>query len=115
MKKHIEVIETGYPVNCPFCNELIRDDDEDSPCYEYVGDCPHLIFEANDNGFEQMSVKFMDNMGIPNDANTSLHGFYPKEESIDEFTSKCTIPGSVKLAVYSGHGGFMGCYYGFAP
>ena len=116
-ENQIVVIETGYPINCPFCGELIRDDDEDSPCFYEGGRCEHLLFEATDYGFEYRSEIFNLHMGIEAKGESHTDEFYPEDEdyAFDGFTSKVTIPGSIKYAVYEGLGGSLGAYFGFVP
>ena len=117
MKNQIEVIETDYPVNCPFCDELIRGYDEDSPCFDEGGRCEHLLFEASDAGFEYRSEKFSRHMGIEPINEELRDEFQPVDEKygIDGFTNKVTIPSSIKYAIYEGLGGSLGAYWGFAP
>ena len=109
MKNQIEVIETDYPVNCPFCDEIIRSDDEDSPCYYDGGRCEHLLFEASDDGFEYRAERFNQHMAIEPAKDALTDDFEPVDEEygIDGFTNKVTIPGSIKYAIYEGLGGSL--------
>jgi hypothetical protein len=111
----IEKIETDYPINCPFCDELIRDDDEDGPCFDESGDCEHLLFVATDDGFEEYSERLCENMNVDLEKINSLDEAVPEDSNIDEFTDGVTIPGSIKYAIYEGLGGSLGAYFGFAP
>lgn len=112
----IKEIESGDPINCPFCNELIRDDDEQSPCFDKSGRCEHLLFVAVDEGFEFRSNQFNQHMNIEPPRENETDDFFPEneEDGIDGFTNKVTIPGYIKLAIYEPHG-FNGAYFGFAP
>ena len=60
----IKKIETDYPIYCPFCDELIRGDEEDGPCFYESGECEHLLFVATDCGFEEYTERFCENMNI---------------------------------------------------
>jgi hypothetical protein len=111
----INKIETNYPIHCPFCNELIRGDEEDGPCFYESGECDHLLFVATDDGFEESSEMFCENMNIDLEDIGSLDEIANEDSNIDEFTDKVTIPGSVKYAIYEGLGGSLGAYFGFAP
>jgi len=111
----IEKIETDYPILCPFCDELIRGDDEDGPCFYESGDCEHLLFVACDEGFEKFSERFCENMNIDPVKRKSLDELANEDSNIDEFTDKVTISGSIKYAIYEGLGGSLGAYFGFAP
>lgn len=111
----IEKIETTYPIYCPFCDELIRGDDEDGPCFYESGDCEHLLFVATDCGFEEYSVRFCENMNVDPEQTTSLDEAIHEYSHIDNFTDNVTIKGSIKYAIYEGLGGSLGAYFGFAP
>ena len=107
--------EPDYPIYCPFCDELIRGDEEDGPCFYESGECEHLLFVATDCGFEEYTERFCENMNIDLEKITSLDAEVPFGSNIDEFTDNVTIPGSIKYAIYEGLGGSLGAYFGFAP
>jgi hypothetical protein len=83
-----------------------------------AGVCEHALFFVTDGGFEYRSSRFNEHMGLfdnqvsepelPLDEGTGFEGY-------DAFTSKVTIPGSVKIASYMEPPALFGAYYGFAP
>jgi hypothetical protein len=111
----IKKLETDYPIYCPFCDELIRGDEEDGPCFYESGECEHLIFVATDCSFEEFTERFCKNMNVDLEKVKSLDDAANAYSNIDEFTDNVTIPGSIKYAIYEGLGGSLGAYFGFAP
>lgn len=112
----IKKIETDYPIYCPFCDQIIRDEDEEGEFFYEPNVCPHLLFSACDDGFEFRSERFNEHMNIESkEDDEDFDDFHPDGINIDAFTDKVTIPGSVKYAIYEGLGDSLGAYYGFAP
>lgn len=114
-KEKIKKTETDYPIDCPFCKQLIRSENEDEEYFYESNICEHTLFVADDAGFEYRSERFNKNMKIESADDEDYDEFIPEGMNIDEFTDEVTIPGSVKYAIYEGLGGSLGAYYGFAP
>jgi len=92
-------------IHCPFCGTLVHEYvDEESPIEFH--DCPHLLFilTDGDDPTEGIAKEFETNM-----ASIEYDG------SVDNYTNLCTIPNSIKIAVYEPAPSFFGVYAGFAP
>ena len=80
---------------CPFCGTHTVSE-------HGVEGCSHFIYMATDDGFEVISEA----LGF--DGNVALG-----EDTIDEFTDKLDIDGSVKFAMYDPAPSEYGAYVGF--
>jgi|LSQX01.1.fsa_nt_gb hypothetical protein len=114
-KKLIQVKEVHLPVNCPFCLELIYYVDKEIDCFNTEGSCEHLLFKATDNGFRYVSQSFIENMNLTVEEQKNLSRPTFRGDTIDVFTSKVTIPESIKYAAPESEGSTLKVYFGFAP
>jgi len=80
---------------CPFCGVKVIASDG-------IKQCEHVIFHANDYGFEYVSV------GIGFDVKVEL-----EDMSVDEYTDNLEIENAFKFAIYDPAPGSFGGYIGF--
>ncbi len=115
----ITEILPSEPIFCPFCGlQAYPGDEAEDWTFDAATDvCEHTIFVATDAGFEYRASRFNDHMGLPDDQDPEPDFPEDGEDSTgyDGFTSKVSIPGSVKFASYTPAPSFFGVYYGFAP
>ena len=117
MASKIEVREVPYGENlcCPFCESVVADWDKvnASGGEEGYSTCPHTILVGHDMGIDFVDDRFTDAFGLQK---AIFEGEYEDVvSSLDELTSLCPIPGSVKLAQYQPAPSFYGNYACFAP
>ncbi len=80
---------------CPFCGTKVISD-------EGLKNCDHVLYHANDNGFDYVKT------GIGFDADVDLD-----EQTIDEFTETLEFENSFKIAVYDPPPSLFGGYVAF--
>jgi hypothetical protein len=104
----VELACYDHPIFCPFCGQKAFEPDVESP--ENL--CKHVLFIANDEGFEYRSPRFNRLMNIENVADFDVE---LGDSGYDGFTDSLCCADSVKFAIYVGPPAFFGAYYGFAP
>ena len=98
----MEIIEVGHAekINCPFCNQLILENDGKRPPEK----CPHTLIIATDVGVEFCSGK-LDQDALEDQT---------EDDSWDEITDKIDYPGAKKIKCYAPAPSLFGAYFVFA-
>jgi len=117
MTETIEVREVNdffdEPPHCPFCKAQVIEPKDDGFDSDFKP-CPHLLFYAQDDGWEHLSEHAKQEfirLGVMAEDESLID----PHASIDEITSRIEIPGSIKLATYMSPPSMHGAYLGFAP
>ncbi len=114
----MEIIEVEYgeSIKCPFCGKTILSD-------EGFGMCPHVVFEAVDDGFEYAREDCPVITGEEPEeecsAKLEAQGFDLEEAECDfpgvnERIENCPADGCVCYARYDPAPSFYGAYVGFS-
>ena len=94
---------------CPFCGKEVVEalPEGDDVIYS---ECPHTLFICTDEGFVYRSGAFDVNLNCLGVEDKDL----PLDDSgYDEFTSRCTVESSFKIATYDDPPSNFGFYIGF--
>jgi hypothetical protein len=113
-------VPSSNPISCPICALQVYPGDEvdDWTFDPSTGVCEHTLFVGTDTGFEYRSSLFNQHMGLVDDQESEPDLPKSAEDDFlgyDDFTSKVSLPGSIKFASYMGAPSFFGVYHGFAP